>query len=449
MAATNLLAVETASASPTLVSSTIQLGSQTLTQSMPGTTDLSHLEPLVRPEITSMIGTKAIFTTFVGIAALAGLAGMGGGNQDDGVAVTGRTGATLLSTKAATVQEGGATVAATSSAEAEPVTVVLSPSASAKREKTVAAGESSSPVFTSYPSNVRPSEKWLYETMEEDLKSVEFSEGMTLDEVLSDLAMLCTASHGKEQFEMQIWPDRMALEDIAIDSLEDLSLTRDISLTNVSVQNAINLILQNIAGSDGETLTVVVQNEIVKLTTETHAESERYYYLRAYPVAQLLDLSINSSAGGNAGTGGGGYGGGSVDGGGSGGYGGSGGGGGLFNVLPQKSQSGASSDGGIGSDPKQPSKRRAGAGGTAGGQTSGYGDGASKSVAGLGIRGGSDRGSELVDLVMNMTRPPAVWQDYDDEGGTIAVVGDRLVVRQSASVHREIAKLLNLLTEKR
>ena len=75
-AATHLLATETVSASPTLVSSTIEMGTQTLSQSLPGTTDLSNLEPLVRPEITSMISVKAIISSVVGVVALAGLAGM-------------------------------------------------------------------------------------------------------------------------------------------------------------------------------------------------------------------------------------------------------------------------------------------------------------------------------------------------------------------------------------
>ena len=50
-----------AAAAPNVLISTIQLGTQTLSGSLPGTTDLSHLEPLIRPE-TAMFSSKILRT---------------------------------------------------------------------------------------------------------------------------------------------------------------------------------------------------------------------------------------------------------------------------------------------------------------------------------------------------------------------------------------------------
>ena len=53
----------------------------------------------------------------------------------------------------------------------------------------------------------------------------------------------------------------------------------------------------------------------------------------------------------------------------------------------------------------------------------------------------------LVSLVMEMTSPPCHWMDTDGPGGAIRAVGNSLVVRQTLEGHREIVKLLNLLSE--
>lgn len=61
----------TAIASSTLLQQTIQLGSQTLTGSLPGTTDLSHLDPLI-PSEAAMLSSKAILSGVAVIAMAAG-----------------------------------------------------------------------------------------------------------------------------------------------------------------------------------------------------------------------------------------------------------------------------------------------------------------------------------------------------------------------------------------
>jgi len=53
----------------------------------------------------------------------------------------------------------------------------------------------------------------------------------------------------------------------------------------------------------------------------------------------------------------------------------------------------------------------------------------------------------LSTLVMEMTSPPCRWLSQDGEGGAIRTVGNTLVVRQTAPGHREVVRLLNLLSE--
>ena len=53
----------------------------------------------------------------------------------------------------------------------------------------------------------------------------------------------------------------------------------------------------------------------------------------------------------------------------------------------------------------------------------------------------------LAELVQEMTSPPCRWMTIDGEGGAIKIVGRSLVVRQTQAGHREIVRLLNLLTE--
>ena len=76
-----------AMASTTLLESTIQLGAQTLSSSVPGTTDLSHLDPFINAE-TAMITTKTILTSLFCATAVVGIIGMNGLSQEgDGEAV--------------------------------------------------------------------------------------------------------------------------------------------------------------------------------------------------------------------------------------------------------------------------------------------------------------------------------------------------------------------------
>lgn len=51
----------------------------------------------------------------------------------------------------------------------------------------------------------------------------------------------------------------------------------------------------------------------------------------------------------------------------------------------------------------------------------------------------------LIDVIQNMTSPPALWTEIDGEGGGISVAGDCLVIMQTPHVHQQIVRLLNQL----
>ena len=81
--AASLCTGPSAAASATLLESTIQLGAQTLSGSLPGTTDLSHLEPFIRQE-TTMFTSRLLLSTALCATAVVGLAGMNGYVSGDG-----------------------------------------------------------------------------------------------------------------------------------------------------------------------------------------------------------------------------------------------------------------------------------------------------------------------------------------------------------------------------
>ncbi len=410
-AATHLLATETVSASPTLVSSTIEVGTQTLSQSLPGTTDLSNLEPLVRPEITSMISVKAIISSVVGVVALAGLAGMAAGTNANGTSSGGAHSA--LDTAALEQSSPGEAGKAGNgdSEKAEQLEVVLAPTATsvpvaAAATATATPGIDSVPAaFTSYPTRATAGEKWLYEMFDESIPSMDFISGESLPDVMEFLASHYSEKH--DGHTMQVWFDTAALDDDGL-SIEDLKLTRPVSLQNIKLEHALKLILRSVSMD----ITASIDNEVLTITTVDEAMNEENYFVRTYKVASLLKMAIGSVGDSAAG----GMGGAQI-----------GGGGGMFGVP----------NGMGGGEPKQFGGGRSGGGSTAG----------QVSVPTRNPVRQISPADKLVNLVMEMTSPPAMWMENDGNGGSIAVVGDMLVVRQNDDVHRRIVKLLNLLAK--
>jgi hypothetical protein len=122
--------------------------------------------------------------------------------------------------------------------------------------------------------------------------------------------------------------DRLALEELQIESLEDITVAEDLQLSDISLKSAMKIIFEQLEGVD-EPLTYLIKNEVMYITTQAEADDEANYQTRVYPVADLA-IPIAPNGGGGAGGGGqgGGLGGGGL-GGGGGGLGGGGQGGGL------------------------------------------------------------------------------------------------------------------------
>ena len=147
-----------------------------------------------------------------------------------------------------------------------------------------------------------------------------------------DLPLTDVVDYLKQQHNIQIILDDQALLDEGIQPDEPINM----SLSGISLRSALKIILEPMA------LTYVIQDEVMRITTETRAEE--MMSTRVYPVADLVIPVQTPQGGGSGGMGGGGGGGmgggggGGMGGGGMGGGGGQGGGGGggFFNLEPNK-----------------------------------------------------------------------------------------------------------------
>ena len=142
-----------------------------------------------------------------------------------------------------------------------------------------------------------------------------------------DLPLRDIVDYLKQQHNIQIILDEQALLDEGIQPDEPVN----ISLSGISLRSALKIILEPLA------LTYVIQDEVMRLTTETKAEE--LMSTRVYPVADLV-IPVTTPQGGGSGQmggGGGGMGGGMGGGGMGGGMGGGGMGGGMgmMSVPPQ------------------------------------------------------------------------------------------------------------------
>ncbi|MBI1346394.1 hypothetical protein GC163_08895 [bacterium] len=153
------------------------------------------------------------------------------------------------------------------------------------------------------------------------------------DLAFNDVALSEAIDFLKDYHQIPIIIDTTALEDDGIDSSEPVS----IELSGISLRSALRLLLEP------KGLTYVIEDEVMKITTETKANET--LSTRVYPVADLV-IPITTASGGGAGGGQGifgnpfgqGGGGGGGFGGGGGGQGGGGGGfgGGFPSVAPEE-----------------------------------------------------------------------------------------------------------------
>jgi len=401
-----------AAASPGLLETTLQLGAQTLNGSVPGITDLSHLEPFIRAE-TTMITSKLLLSAAVCVTAMAGLAGMNAflpGDEDGG---GGRRPVQIQAEV-----EGNPNESSTAAVE---VSVATDPAETPSADQTsegfggpgLAMGPAQDPImaaggngrggrkFEYYPADARPAERWMYEMLETPIPPLDFPGETPLSEILSTLSEYYTTQHGATgngDFKFTIHVDKRELDLEGLNDLEEV-LVRDISFSNgMELQNALKLIFDQT--SDPAELTYVIRNEVMVITTKAMADSEDAMVTRVYEVGELLDLEYGEDLvypnGGGGGMGGGG-----------------------FQSVPQY----PFAPPGKGKKKVQAERKAS--------------DDQSATVSTL----------NLTDIVMEMTSPPYLWFNTDGEGGAIRIVGSTLVVRQTPAGHREIVRLLNLLSE--
>ena len=389
-------------AASSLLESTIQLGAQTLSGSLPGTTDLSHLESFIRQE-TTMLSSKLLLSTALCVTAVVGLAGMNGYVSGEGGDPSARVVAPIDTAVTTTAEAAGAesVLLPVSGNMIDPVAfekVSISPAGGATTES------DGGPRFKPYAADARPVERWMHDILEEPVPLLDFPGDTPLELVLETISTHYTKMHGATDdgdFALKIWVDKPELELEGFSSLEDITVS-DVNFEGMTLQNALDLIFEQTVEPE---LTYEIRNEVLYITTLAKAESDEGLVTRVYNVEHLLNLDyadgvlpLRASGGG---VGGGGFGG--------------GGGGGYFSIVAQDDES-VSDDATDKPQPVDPPEA-------------------------------ADEIYTLAELVQEMTTPPCRWMLSDGEGGAIKIVGRSLVVRQTQAGHREIVRLLNLLTE--
>ncbi|QDU38312.1 hypothetical protein Mal4_26390 [Maioricimonas rarisocia] len=153
-----------------------------------------------------------------------------------------------------------------------------------------------------------PNEQRIYEQLDA-ITEIEF-QGSPLSDVVTYIS---------ELHNIPILLDEAALSEVGIGPDEEISLI----ISGIKLRSALKIMLENV---QGVTLTYLIEDEVMKITTAEVAEADDKMQTRVYPVADLV-IPIQPLGGG---FGGGGIGGGGGAFGGAGGGGGFGGGGGGF-----------------------------------------------------------------------------------------------------------------------
>ena len=447
-AAASLSSNVATAATPDLISTTIQLGTKALSGSVSGPTAPTHLEPLIRPEM-AMISTKQILAGILCVSAVAaGIAANGnasgqtnnedpfGGTTIDAVIETNDSGETEDP-----FGDGGSSD--------QPANEVVNVSVNVATPQPMqamglAGGIGDGPKFTSYPSDAKPVERWMYDLLDKPLTQIQLEGEIPLSIALSFIEERLTEAYGNgagangENFRLVVWPDKLALSDEGLDSLDDVSVTLN-NLEGVSLKSALNLIFKQ--ASQYADLTYMIQDEVLLVTTRSYADE--MMTIRVYDVDHLIDLDYGAEGIVSSTP--------------------SGGGAGFFSVSPDE----PGTDVNAGADNqnrqgrrRQRKKNRDGKNANRsdtdpysqvvtqfGGEGGGMGMGGGSGGGGLG-RAHPQEPVTLATVVMDLTSSPdCQWLELDGLGGVARIVGRSLVVRQTHRGHQEIVRFLNLLTE--
>jgi len=269
-------------------------------------------------------------------------------------------------------------------------------------------GRSSQPAFNRWPDHAKPVEKWMYGLLDKRCpENMKFREGMSLAECLEFLADHFSIHHPDvdgTRRRLRFRGETMELELEGLEGLDEIQIETDIELDDVTLENALDILLAD-TGGDPE-LAYEIRNEIFFITT-AFAASERLS-TRVYNVPDLLRLDFSQM-------------------------------GGLASCQPEHQ----APDSHLESTPFFASLTRPSTEAPSNTEANPM---APPSFLLSSMMREYEPGHPLRKLVIELTSPPLVWIEYDGEGGTVQVVGDMLVVRQSHEGHREVVNLLNQLT---
>ncbi|HIF01617.1 MAG TPA: sigma-70 family RNA polymerase sigma factor [Planctomycetes bacterium] len=202
VAANQCTGASAAVVAPALLSSTILLGTQTLTGCVPAATDLSHLDSLIRPETITM-PTKSLLTAVICFAVIAGVAGI--------------VGATALDESTAVLNtDGGNVDSKTSISTVDQAKTVTISGSEIQQAPAIPAGNTLRPVandrFTINAGNDPPIEQWLHRMLAEPVPLLDFRDETPLKVVLETLETHFTDKYGSQGFRMTFWEDKAELE---------------------------------------------------------------------------------------------------------------------------------------------------------------------------------------------------------------------------------------------
>ena len=277
----------------------------------------------------------------------------------------------------------------------------------ARKQKT----ESELP-FREYSDEAPPVEKWMFDVLEKPVFDIDFPGDTPLSEILSGIAAQVTRTYGSETdaaVQMTILPDRGELANELVDSLDDV-LISDLKFDRITLRHALEHIFDQThdATKCPVPLTWVIHNEVLMVTSESKSISESFLTIRSYDVGHIISAHEEGA-------------------------------------IPEKESAGGAAS-------AKP-KTRDGLFSLQFGDVSQASSNCYMGSAGGNclncMMGFSAEPSKLVQLVVDMTinGDGDNWSAPYGNGviGQVSLFGDKLVVRQTPDVHRNIVQLLNLV----
>ena len=300
-------------ATPSILASTIQLGAQTLSSSVPGTTDLSHLEPLIRPE-TAMLSSKALVSGLLCASALIGAAGLasfsdapGDGNQAGTnintlstdlpampVSVTSNLMAATTTRPGAGGAFGGASADGMGGYEGEEM---MSGGYGGGMMSGMGMGED--------PFNPSRSqlEQWLYQMMDKPVTKLDFPGDTPLPEILNTISTgmseaFGAAANGRPAKRLTFAMDQN-LRSHGLSDVGNVNI-QDISFEGMTLRNALKLIFQQTHDfrNSAIPLTFSIDAESILISAVEDNSTYKFYPDDAAPVEKwmhhMLDLPVRN-----------------------------------------------------------------------------------------------------------------------------------------------------------